>query len=125
MRNEIHHEHLKALKDPDRNRLALIKALLSDPDVLLLSHPLDHFSREEGRKYLNFVKRWVDQGGLWLGDHSRVKGGKAGGKEPVIFQRRPRTVLIADDLLRDELASEYVDDVVVIPAINKRRERNW
>ena len=97
-----------------------------DPDVLLLSHPLDNFSREEGRKYLNFVKRWVTEGGLWLGEHSKVKAGAAGkNKGPIIFQKRPRTVLIADDLLRDELASEFVDDIVVIPSINKRRERSF
>jgi ATPase subunit of ABC transporter with duplicated ATPase domains len=60
---------LKELTPGQRQKLLFLKALIADPDVLLMDEPSNHLDREGRKQLVSFMERWKK--GLILATHDR------------------------------------------------------
>ena len=95
-------EHGFNLCTADRRKITIIRSLLSDPDVLLVSQVEDAFRAEELGKVLQLLKLWRDKSGL------------LGITQP--HQWRTRTIIMTGDRTRVTQAhANFVDDIIELP----------
>lgn len=87
------------VRRPDIMRLALLRAVCTDPDILLLSHVFEE--AEDLELVRDFIMNWVRDEG-----HADLNyGGK-----------RPRTVIFADNSKRSILKEKgFVDGIIMLP----------
>ena len=92
------------LRAPDKQRAAILRALLTDPDILILHHPWEKFSPKEAMGIAKFLRKWVDDGG-----------------HPLILphRRRQRTVFFAAVEDPASIARNFADVELWVPRTDK------
>lgn len=82
----------------DLERVSILRALLADPDVLLLADPFEKFNREDARLVMFFLRKWVNSGGHELF---------------LPHKRRPRTIFFTEKprMIVEEMGADCVECV--------------
>eukprot|EP00747_Dinoflagellata_sp_TGD_P069484 gnl/TRDRNA2_/TRDRNA2_156148_c1_seq1.p1 gnl/TRDRNA2_/TRDRNA2_156148_c1~~gnl/TRDRNA2_/TRDRNA2_156148_c1_seq1.p1 ORF type:complete len:291 (+),score=31.83 gnl/TRDRNA2_/TRDRNA2_156148_c1_seq1:2-874(+) len=93
--NEDDHDWRLQLTYTDRAKMHLARALIMNPEVLVLQRPLHHYDRPAAKLIFEVIKKHVQLRGIALPTGS-------------LDRRRPRTCFFAPEEADEALASDYI-----------------